>query len=400
MMKNYKLHTSEGVRDFLGNELLVKKEIERRLTKLFKSYGYNLVETPTFEYLDVYTSSNGIQSPSLYNLINRQGELLALRNDMTSSIARVVATHDNNNIVPKRYTYVANTFRYPSLYQGKSHVFTQAGIELIGIKNIKADIECIKLSYEALESIGLKQFTVHIGSATFVLNLFKDFGFDNNQIENLLTIIESKDFVSLRNTLKEYNLSSERINLVAKIMENAGKLNFLQSVIDELKGLKSAEILEGLKELYNELLKVGLQNKVVFDFSIYSYASYYTGVCFQVFADGIGKAVITGGRCDNLLKTFGVDLPAIGFGLNIDSTTDYIIANNLITINNVRYISYTDSISHEYALKENDRLRDSGIIVEVSMFDTLEETIEYAKANGIAKVLDYKNNKLNEIEVA
>ena len=55
MMKNYKLHTSEGVRDFLGNELLVKKEIERRLTKLFKSYGYNLVETPTFEYLDVYT---------------------------------------------------------------------------------------------------------------------------------------------------------------------------------------------------------------------------------------------------------------------------------------------------------------------------------------------------------
>nr|MCR5706183.1 ATP phosphoribosyltransferase regulatory subunit [Acholeplasmatales bacterium] len=179
-----------------------------------------------------------------------------------------------------------------------------------------------------------------------------------------------------------------------------GKLNFLQSLIDELKGLKSADILEGLKELYNELLKVGLQNKVVFDFSIYSYASYYTGVCFQVFADGIGKAVITGGRCDNLLKTFGIDLPAIGFGLNIDSTTDYIIANNLITINNTRYVSFTDSVSHEYALKENDILRDKGIIVEVSMFDTLDETIKYAKANGITKVLEYKNNKLNEIEVA
>ena len=399
-MKNYKLHTSEGVRDFLGKELLVKKEIENRLLKLFKSYGYNLVETPTFEYLDVYTSSNGIQSPSLYNLINRQGELLALRNDMTLSIARVVATKDLNDIVPKKYCYIADTFRYPRLYQGKSHVFTQAGIELIGISNIKADIECIKLVYSALKAINLDSFTIHIGSAKFIEALFKDFGFNEEQVEKLLTIIETKNYVALRNTLQEYNLSDDRINLISKITENAGKLNFLQSIIDSLNGLKSAKILEDLKELYNELLKVGLQNRVVFDFSIYSYASYYTGVCFQVFADGIGKAIVTGGRCDKLLKTFGPDLPAIGFGLNIDATMDYIIANDLIEVNDVRYISFADEASHAYALEENDKLRASGIVVEVSMLETLEDTIAYAKARGISKVLEYKNNKCKEIEVA
>ena len=398
-MKNYKLHTSEGVRDFLGEELLVKKEIENRLYHLFESYGYNPVETPTFEYLDVYTS-NGIQTPSLYNLINRQGELLALRNDMTSSIARIVATHDNNDILPKKYCYIADTFRYPRLYQGKSHVFTQAGIELIGISNVKADKECIKIAYNALNAINIKNFTIHIGSSSFIKTLFCDFGFNEEQILNLLTIIEAKNFVSLRNTLKEYNLSYDRINLVTKIMENAGKLNFLQGIIDELKGLNSALVLENLKTLYNELLKAGLQNKVVFDFSIYSYANYYTGVCFQVFADGIGKAIITGGRCDNLMSTFGPNLPAIGFGLNIDATMDYIIEHKLIVVNKERYVSFTDVYSHEYALEENNKLRSKGIVVDVSMFDTLDETIDYAKKINASKVLVYKNNKLSEIEVA
>lgn len=397
-MKNYKLHTSEGVRDFLGDELLVKEEIERRIKKLFKSYGYNLVETPTFEYLDVYTS-NGIQMPTLYNLINRQGEVLALRNDMTSSIARIVSTVDANNIIPKRYCYVADTFRYPRLYQGKSHVFTQAGIELVGIKNLKADIECVKLAAKALDVINIKNFTIHLGSSAFIKALFEDFNLNNDVIEKLLNSIDNKNFVSLTEILKDNNVDANKISLILKIMENAGKLNFLQSIIDELNGYKCAKILEELKNLYNELIKVGLQNRLVFDFSIYSYQNYYTGLCFQVFADGIGRAIISGGRCDSLLKTFGSDLAMIGFGLNIDSTLSYIISNKLIAIEREKYISFSDKASDEFALKNNDKLRSEGIIVEVSMLDTLEETIEYAKQNSISRVLEYKDNKVFEIEV-
>ncbi len=399
-MKNYKLHTSEGVRDFFGKELKIKKEIEKRLELLFNSYGYNMVETPMFEYLDVYTSSNGIQSPSLYNLINRQGELLALRNDMTLSIARIVSTKDTSNIYPKKYSYIADTFRYPRLYQGKSHVFTQAGIEIVGVDNVKADIECIKLAYEALDKINLKKFTVHIGSGTFIETLLKDFSLDDDKINTILSIIQSKDLVLLKNKLKEYNLDEVNISLIERIMRNAGKLNFIQSIIDDLGPKKeSTKILEGLKSFYDELVKVGLQNRVVFDFSIYLYANYYTGLCFEVFADGIGQALISGGRCDNVLHTFGKDLAMIGFGFNVDAVIDYVISKNLIALEEVRYVSFTDHISHEYALKKNDELRLKGIVVEVSMYDTLKDTIKYAKEANISKVLEYKNNTLNEIEV-
>lgn len=397
-MKNYKLQTSEGVRDYIGEELLIKEEIESRLKNLFQSYGYNLVKTPTFEYLDVYMSK-GVQKPTLYNLINRQGEVLALRNDMTSSIARIVASKDSSDILPKKYCYIANTFRYPRLYQGKSHEFTQAGIELIGISSKKADIECIKLAFQALNEISINKFTIHIGSSLFINSLLSDFGIKADDINQILTIIANKDFVMLNEYLVSINLSKDKIDLLLNLMRNAGKLNFLQGVIDKLNGLSSASILEDLKGLYSELLKLGLVNRVVFDFSISSYVNYYTGVTFQVFADGIGRAVVSGGRCDNLLKTFGRDLPMIGFGLDVDAALDYIVSNKLIEVKKVRYVSFSDVSSHEVALKNNDKLRASGIIVEVSMHDSLEDTIKYAKALHAKKVLVYKNNELEEIEV-
>lgn len=397
-MKNYRLQTSEGVRDYLGNELLVKEEIELRLKHLFQSYGYGLVKTPTFEYLDVYMNGS-VQKPALYNLINRQGEVLALRNDMTSSIARIVASKDNNDVMPKKYCYIANTFRYPRLYQGKSHEFTQAGIELIGISSIKADIECMKLASQALNDINITKFTIHMGSGHFINSLLHDFNIADEDINDILVIISNKDFVMLKEKLEAINLEASRITLILKLMRNAGKLNFLQGIIDELKGMPSALILESLKELYNELLLLGLENKVVFDFSISSYVNYYTGVTFQVFAEGIGRAVVSGGRCDTLLKTFGRDLPMIGFGLDVDAALDYIVSNDLIKVSTVRYVSFADKASHEMGVSNNEALRKSGIVVEVSMLDTLEETIAYAKKTKASKVLSYKDNKLEEIEV-
>ncbi len=395
-MKNYKLHTSEGVRDYLGNELLVKEEIENRIKKIFLSYGYELVKTPTFEYTDIYTS-NGIQHPSLYNLINRQGEVLALRNDMTSSIARIVASK-GNLIFPKKYCYIANTFRYPRLYQGKSHEFTQAGIEIVGAKGIKADIECIRIASQVLNEINLDNYMIHIGSSAFIDTLFSDFGFNVDRKTKLLSIIESKDYVLLKNTLLEYNLEKNKINLIIKLIEQAGKLNFLQSIIEELKGCEATSILLELKKLYEELSKRGLENKMVFDFSIYSYAKYYTGVTFQVFKDGIGRAIVTGGRCDNLLDSFGCHKELIGFGLDIDACLEYIIRNNLIVVKSVRYVSYTESNSYRFAMEHNNKLREEGIIIDVSMFDTLEETLDYAKKIKCDKVLYYSNNTLKEIE--
>ena len=109
-MKNYKLHVPEGFKDVYGYEMLIKKEIENRVLNCFNHYGYTHIKTPTVEYIDLY-SDNGLQKPDLYNLINRQGEVLSLCNDMTRSIARFVASKSDDTIGIKRYSYI-NVWKY------------------------------------------------------------------------------------------------------------------------------------------------------------------------------------------------------------------------------------------------------------------------------------------------
>ena len=147
-MKNYKLQLSEGFKDIYGKEMLIRKEIESISLDVFKHHGYEIIKTPQVEYIDVY-STDGVQKPDLYNLINRQGEVLALCNDMTSSIARFVASNNIEGL--SKFSYIADTFRYPRLYQGKKHQFLQAGVEFIGYDGIEADAECRALYYTVSE---------------------------------------------------------------------------------------------------------------------------------------------------------------------------------------------------------------------------------------------------------
>jgi|GEM_PF-2258119 len=199
-MKNYKLHTTEGFRDIYGSEMLVKKEIEKRTVDFYKSYGYELIKTPTVEYIDVY-SLNAMQKPDLYNLINRQGEVLALCNDMTSSIARFVCANFDSGVF--KYCYAADTFRYPKMYQGKEHQFLQAGIELIGAEGMMADVECIYMAYKSLKACNVNDFTIHIGSAEFLDLLIADFNLNLDVKKAIYDSIENKDYVTLKQVLNE-----------------------------------------------------------------------------------------------------------------------------------------------------------------------------------------------------
>ena len=153
-MKNFALYIPEGVKDYIGEEAALKERIQNTVKKIFRTNSYNLVETPSFEYLDVFSlGEESFQQPSLYHFVSRQGELMALRSDMTRSIARVIGSQKIENQLPQRFCYLSNSFRYPERYQGKLHEFTQAGIELIGNKRLEADAEVIKVAVKCLSLI-------------------------------------------------------------------------------------------------------------------------------------------------------------------------------------------------------------------------------------------------------
>ncbi len=392
-MKNYKLHTSEGFKDTFGKEILVKKEIENKVLACFKSFGLEYIKTPGVEYIDVY-SDKGIQKPDLYNLINHQGEVLALCNDMTASIARFVAS--NNIKAPAKYCYSADTFRYPRLYQGKSHQFLQAGIELVGNENIESDIEAIYIAHKVLNKLDINNYSIHLGSSKFLDLLFNDFNISESLKKAIYQDIEKKDYVSLNELLKN-NLEEKHYKFLFDLMLKGGKLRFIENLIKDLKGYKALEEALYLKNIYNTLKELGVEN-IIFDFSIYPYATYYTGIIFDVYLENASKSIISGGRC-NVFKSFGLDYSDIGFGLDIDVLTQYALDNKLIKINQRRYISFADKASYIFSLKTNDSFREDGIIVNDLRLNSLEETIKYAKDNGYSRVISYENNSFKLLEV-
>ena len=394
-MKNYKLHISDGFKDIYGKEILIKKELENRILNIFKLYGYELIKTPGVEYIDVYSSKG--QKPDLYNLINRQGEVLALCNDMTRSIARFVSTNNSLKGDIFKYCYSADTFRYPRLYQGKTHQFLQSGVELIGNTGIDGDIQSIYLASKVLDTCNCKKYTINIGSSLFLSELMNDFNIKDDVKKEIYHSIEINDYVTLRGIL-DSNLDSEKSDLIFELMLKGGRLKFIDSLMSKLKGYKSYEVLEYLKNVYNSLKELDVEN-IVFDFSIYSYQDYYTGIIFNIYIDDVVRYVVNGGRCDSLFKDFGKDLCDVGFGIDIDILTDYVINNDLISLKDEKYLSVADNESFIKAIKNNDSFRKDGIIVNEINFNSLDEAMKYAKENGYSRVISYKNNKIEIKEV-
>ncbi len=398
-MKNYTLHIPEGVKDYIGIEAYQKEKIQNRIKEVFYKYSYNLIETPTFEYLDVFTlGETNYQQTQLYHLITRQGELAALRSDMTRAIARVVCTQNSNMPMPQRYSYMASSFRYPERYQGKLHEFTQAGIELIGKNCLEADAEVIKAAIEALKAAGLKEFTLHIGSSEFLEYMLSDIGLGSEEKAAVYKAIEQKDAVKLKAILESAHIDKEMLSVLLELIQCAGKIDLLRSIKEKITSAKSKEALEYLENVYEILEEYEINQYILFDFSILSYGKYYTGIMFQAYTHGIGSAVVEGGRYDSLLNKFGRDLPAVGFGIDVNLLLQKMIKENPIAnfISRRTLIAYTKA-ARKTALREADRLRKQGLVVENSFFDTLEEARAYAGAIGIGGVLYFKDG--DQVEV-
>ena len=181
-----KLHTPEGVRDIYSNECRAKLAVQDKLHQVLHLYGYQDIQTPTFEYFDVFRKEIGtISSRELYKFFDREGDTLALRPDITPSIARAAATLFETEDFPIRLCYVGSTFINHSSYQGRLKESTQLGAELIGIDSVEADAEMIAMVVDGLKKVGLKEFQVNIGHVDFLQSLMEATGLSKEQQEEM-----------------------------------------------------------------------------------------------------------------------------------------------------------------------------------------------------------------------
>ena len=396
-MKNYSKITPEGTKDYLALESRAIRCAEKRLSALYKSKGYEKVMTPTIEFFDVFNrESSGYSPENLYSLTDSYGRLLVLRPDSTLPIARLASTRLQNAVLPLRIYYNQNVFLRQKNLTGRSDESTQSGIELMGVGGIRADLEVIATAVEAIECCTAADFKLEIGHAGFFKDLCNNLNVDDETISAIYDCVESRNFVSLNKILDKIGKNS-----VTDCIRNLPRYFGGLDIIEKAKQIGIGnESLEYLKELYVQLEKMGLSDKIIIDLSLVNRTNYYTGIIFKGYLDGSGISVVSGGRYDLLAGEFGKDMPSTGFGIETGALASVMMTRNEVEEEIMPQIIVWGADNYiTNALEYSKTLRSKEIFCEMSNFSSAEETVRYAKQKGIKKVCIIDENGMSEVQL-
>lgn len=320
-MKDKLLHTPEGVRDIYSTECEVKLLLQRNLHQVLKLYGFRDIQTPSFEFFDIFNHERGtVSSKDMYKLFDKEGNTMVLRPDITPSIARCVAKYYKDEELPIRLCYIGNTYINSTTYQGKLNEVTQLGAELFNDDSVDADAEMLAITVECLLNSGLTDFQLELGNADFLRTLIKEAGFENHEeISKLKDMIENKNMFGMEDIIINKSIGKELEDMFLKLPELFGNLEILEYAKGVVKNPRALKAINRLEKLYDIMTEYGFEKYISFDLGMLSKYDYYTGLIFKAYTYKTGEAIVTGGRYDNLVGQFGKDCPAIGLAIEIDN---------------------------------------------------------------------------------
>ncbi|SFK62942.1 ATP phosphoribosyltransferase regulatory subunit [Lachnospiraceae bacterium KH1T2] len=404
-MENRLLHTPEGVRDIYGDEMVEMITLETTLRKKVRSFGYQDIETPSFEYYDIYSHEIGTTpSHEIYKFFDSENNTLALRPDFTPGVVRSAVKYFMEDSLPKRLCYLGKTFSNRSDLQGKLKEITELGVEYLGDESVEADAEMISMAVELLKSVGLKDFQICIGNEEYFRGLAEAAGLSKAEEEELSEHIRNKNYFGTMDLIDGLSVNDEIKQGLASFSDFAGGPEILDSALAPVKTIdRSVNALNRLKELYDRLGVYGVQEYVSFDLGMLSKLNYYTGIVFNAYTFGTGDAVIRGGRYDHLVEKFGKNSAAIGFTVVVDQILNTLKAQHIEILTKYnRMIIVYDEASYAEAVKLSAELRSEGIDTEMLKarnYISKEQYLSHASEIHASKVIWLENGTRKEAEL-
>ncbi|MCH4191193.1 MAG: ATP phosphoribosyltransferase regulatory subunit [Butyrivibrio sp.] len=356
------VHTPEGVRDIYGKECADRQVVQNQVHEAMKRFGYEDINTPTFEFFDVFAEEiSATSARELYKFFDKEGNTLVLRPDFTPSVARCVSKYFLEDDQPVRICYSGNTFMNTTRLQGKLREYMQMGAELMNDDSVQADAEMISMMIQALSGSGLAEFQVSVGDADYYKGICEEAGIDEETEAELREQIAGKNYFAAEKILVDRNVPEKYRDMLLKVSEYVGSVDELEKAVSQVENSRSRQAVARLQELYRVLTMYGVEKYISFDLSMLSQYNYYTGVIFKAYTYGVGDAIAKGGRYDDLLSKFGRPAPAIGFMIVIDDLMSALYRQK-IELPGVqeRVIITYEPEEYAQALQKAQDLRDAG----------------------------------------
>lgn len=365
-------YTIEGFENIQYQGFHALRQIENKLSRLFRLYGYHQVSTPTFEAYDFFAVEDSIPSDDLFKLVNHQGKVLALKPDATLPIARMAAInhHDPEEII--KFCYRTNIYRNFSSPDIVKKEITQMGVEYFGNDRPECDGEIIALAIESLLINGIENIHIDLGHVGFINHLFDAVDLTPSERSTLLKLIETKNLGDIAEFLKTRKIAPA----IQKIILGLPKLyGDPQEVFEEMEELcinrAMEDVVEKLRAIYHHLEITGLAHYITFDLGFTSQMNYYSGLIFKAYINDWGEPLIGGGRYDDLSQKFGISRPACGFAIDMLQLMDYLDQRDLLPLDKTKRTIILYAADQKcQAFKAADALRHQGCPAELFMVDT------------------------------
>ncbi len=399
-MNRWKLRIPEGVQDYLPEECYNKRKIEERIRNIFFLSGYEEIETPSFEYFDVFNGSNiNIEQEKLFKIVEAGSRILVMRPDLTMPIARIAATKLNELALPLRLSYISNVYRYEELQIDRQREIAQAGVELLGVAQPEADAEVISLAIKIFVELGLSDFQIDIGQVEFFKGLIEESKIEPETSEELRILIDQKNLLALRTFLENISMPDRLKSIFLGLPQLYGGVEILEEAMKLTQNPRCINAIENINQVYNILKAYGLEKYISFDLGMVQSLNYYTGIIFRGITSNIGFPLCGGGRYDSLLSEFGYDIPATGFAIGIKRLL--ISLEKQKKLKNIPTIDILVIIdgNYEKGYQTIQALRGKGKRVELFLPpDKDSDPLSYAKEKGILEIIRIDDVGIHQIK--
>jgi ATP phosphoribosyltransferase regulatory subunit len=312
------LQLPQGTESFYLEEALEHEQTVQSLKRLFFSWGYLPVQTPVFDFYDIYRPFfDQSSSEKIYRLMDREGELLMLRSDVTLFLAKQLGRLENRDL-PLRVFYADSILRHQDAEDISRNEFYQIGAELIGEPGYFADLEALMLLVRCLQEAGLSDYRIHLGSrAVFDAALC---GLEDGEVSSALKAVSLRNASAVRGILSRGGRAKDETAFLTELFLYIGEADGLRELMARGKargflGEETERALLFLTRVWGELEQLKVSGLFRLDLSETASQNYYTGIVFQAYKDGVDSAFASGGRYDRLLARFGFDAPSVGFSL-------------------------------------------------------------------------------------
>jgi ATP phosphoribosyltransferase regulatory subunit len=382
-----------GARDLLPLDVAQKRWVERGIQAVFHRWGYQRIITSTLERLDTLIAGGAVDRETVIQIPSAEGGTLGLRPELTASIARAAVSR-MGDLYPQRLYYNANVFRKADVeHHGRQQEFYQAGIELLGVGGILADVEAILLMMDCLKSLAVPNFQIILGEAGLSRALLAQFPAEfQTQIRHCWAHLD-------RVALEQLPLTPAQQELALSLIDLRGKPALVLAQLAQLKLDPASQSTIAHLQILVELLANTSQNSLplILDLSLIQTFDYYTGIVFEAVTITEDRAYVLGkgGRYDRLLALYhpqGQNFPGIGFVLNIEELQQVLQTNPAMPHTAPKsdwLVVAMAPIAIAAALAYGQKLRSNSELIRVEMYlndDEPDQIRKIAIDRGIAKI--------------